>query len=213
MVRFFSFICVLAAIPLLFSCSEDFLREEPPGAAAGSVIISPDGVEAVLVGTYAYLRGRKMFGGALCTDWTYGSTASDDAYYGLLSTFPSIDRYEMTPSHFFLADRWRDCYEGVARANSTLLALSDNQKGDNPIGRQRALQIEAEAKLLRACFTFRQTRCLRKFPISGLKPSFIHYCLRKFPILIRPGIRLKPISSLQSITFRRPLLQLNQETS
>ncbi len=175
MVRYFSFICVFASILLLFSSCEDFLREQPPGAAAGLVIISPEDVEAVLVGAYAYLRGRKMFGGALCTDWTYGSTASDDAYYGLLSTFPSIDRYEMTPSHFFLVDRWGDCYEGVARANSTLLALWDNQKGDKPIGRQRALQIEAEAKLLRAWFHFQANKVFEKIPF--IRTEAEHYPL------------------------------------
>ena len=40
------------------SCSEDFLTKEPPGTAAGSVISSPDGVESVLVGTYAAMKGR-----------------------------------------------------------------------------------------------------------------------------------------------------------
>jgi hypothetical protein len=42
---------------VIISCREDFLTKEPPGVAAGSVITSPEGVEAVLIGTYAALRG------------------------------------------------------------------------------------------------------------------------------------------------------------
>ena len=105
-----------------------------------------------------------MFGGALCTDWTYGSVTSDDAYYGTWSVYPPIERYEITPSHSYPAERWRDCYNGVARANSTLWALSENQKGDNPIARQRALQIEAEAKLLRAWFHFQANKVFENIP-------------------------------------------------
>ena len=164
MTRYYSVTVVIILILVLFSCSEDFLTKEPPGAAAGSVITSPDGVEAVLTGTYSYLKGRSMFGGALCTDWTYGSVTSDDAYYGTWSVYPPIERYEITPSHSYPAERWRDCYNGAARANSTLWALSENQKGDNPIARQRALQIEAEAKLLRAWFHFQANKVFENIP-------------------------------------------------
>jgi len=164
MVRYLSVTAFFSLILFLFSCSEDFLTKEPPGAAAGSVITSPDGVEAILTGTYSYLKGRSMFGGALGTDWTYGSVTSDDAGYGPWSTFPPIDRYEITPSHSYPSDRWRDCYNGVARANSTLWALSENQKGDNPIPPQRALQIEAEAKLLRAWFHFQANKVFENIP-------------------------------------------------
>jgi hypothetical protein len=164
MARNYSVTAVFIGILVLFSCSEEFLTREPPGAAAGSVITSPDGVEAVLAGTYSYLKGRSMFGGALCTDWTYGSVTSDDAYYGTWSVFPPIERYEITPSHSYPAERWRDCYNGAARANSTLWALSENQKGDNPIARERALQIEAEAKLLRAWFHFQANKVFENIP-------------------------------------------------
>ena len=164
MVRNFSVTVVFIVILVLFSCSEDFLTKEPPGAAAGSVITSPDGVEAVLTGAYSYLKGRSMFGGALCTDWTYGSVTSDDAYYGTWSVYPPIERYMITPSHSYPVDRWRDCYNGVARANSTLWVLSENLKGDDPVPPQRALQIEAEAKLLRAWFHFQANKVFENIP-------------------------------------------------
>jgi hypothetical protein len=41
---------------VLSSCSEEFLIREPQGVGAGSMMNSPQGVEAVLTGAYAYLR-------------------------------------------------------------------------------------------------------------------------------------------------------------
>lgn len=151
------------------SCSEEFLIKEPPGVAAGSVISSPEGVESVLTGTYAYLRGRSMFGGALCTDWMYGSITSDDSYIGAYSTYPHLERYEGTPSHPYFSQRWQDCYNGIARANSTLEQLAENKKGKNPIPLQRALQIEAEAKFLRAWFHFQANKVFEKIPYIKTK--------------------------------------------
>jgi len=43
---------------VLGSCSDEFLIREPLGVGAGSMMNSPDGVEAVLTGTYAALRGK-----------------------------------------------------------------------------------------------------------------------------------------------------------
>jgi starch-binding outer membrane protein, SusD/RagB family len=150
------------------SCSKDFLIKEPPGTGAGSVISSPDGVEAVLIGTYAAMRGQSMFGGALCTDWTYGSITSDDCYKGTSAgdetTFNQIERYEIGVTDPYVRDRWRDCYGGVARANSVLEVLAANQKSSNPIPDPRVSQIEAEAKFLRAWFHFQANKIFEKIP-------------------------------------------------
>ena len=134
---------ILICSGIIFSCSEDFLIKEPPGAAAGSVITSPDGIEAVLTGTYAAMRGKGMFGGAMGTDWTYGSIVSDDCYKGTsagdASYFQLIERYECFPSMPYMNERWRDCYEGVARANSTIEFLALAQAGKTPLPATRAV--------------------------------------------------------------------------
>ena len=150
------------------SCTEDFLTKEPPGVAAGSVISSPDGVEALLIGTYAAMRGQSMFGGAMGTDWTYGSVPSDDCYKGTSAgdetTFNLIERYDIGVTDPYIRDRWRDCFEGVARANSVLEVLTVNQTGNNPIPDTRASQIVAEAKFLRAWFHFQANKVFEKIP-------------------------------------------------
>ncbi|MFH1319087.1 MAG: hypothetical protein ABII90_00325, partial [Bacteroidota bacterium] len=53
---------------MMFSCSEDFMVKEPPGTAAGSVMESPEGVEAMLIACYSSLQGRSRFGDCLGTD-------------------------------------------------------------------------------------------------------------------------------------------------
>ncbi len=155
------------------SCTKDFLTREPPGVAAGSVITSPEGVEAVLIGTYSSIRGRDMFGGAMGTDWTYGSITSDDCYKGTSAgdetTFNLIERYEIGVTDPYIRARWSDCYEGIARANSTLECLAANQTGGRPIPEPRASQIEAEAKFLRAWFHFQANKVFEKIPYIKTK--------------------------------------------
>ena len=167
----------LLSLLLPCSCTEDFLTREPPGTIAGTTASSPQGVESILVGTYSYLRGRSMFGGALCTDWMYGSVTSDDCYIGAsFPTNPQYERYEATPSHPYVLQRWQDCYNGISRANRTLELLVENRKSDNRIPEQRALQIEAEAKFLRAWFHFQANKVFENIP-------YIKTAAELFPIL------------------------------
>lgn len=171
MKRIFNFILIATltgSLMMMFSCTDDFLVKEPPGSAAGSVMESPEGVESLLVGAYSTLQGRSRFGGAMGTDWTYGSGASDDAYKGTSTgdqnNFNAVERYEALPSNAYMKDRWQDCYDGVSRANSVLTFLWATQESDNVIETSRATQIEAEAKFLRAWFHFKANRIFEKIP-------------------------------------------------
>jgi starch-binding outer membrane protein, SusD/RagB family len=150
------------------SCSEEFLIKEPPGVGAGSVMMTPDGVESVLNGTYAILRGKYQFGGSMGTDWVYGSVTSDDCYKGTSAGDSSplglIERYEDQPNDPYLEQRWSDCYNGIARANSVLDLLAGAQEGNSPLLRDRAIQIEAEAKFLRAWFHFQANKVFENIP-------------------------------------------------
>jgi starch-binding outer membrane protein, SusD/RagB family len=154
---------------LINSCSEEFLTKEPPGVAAGSVIQTPEGVEALLVGVYERMQnGGSMFGGCITSDWTYASSCADDAYKGTSagdqSNFNLLERYEALPNNPYLNERWTLCYDGVARANVTLDFLWTTQKGPKPVPAARAAQIEAEAKFLRAWFHFQANKIFEKIP-------------------------------------------------
>lgn len=171
-----STVTIFILLQISFSCSEEFLTREPPGAAAGSVMTSPDGVEAILIGAYSYLRGRGLFGGSMCTDWMYSSVTSDDCYLGAWSTYPLFETFEATPSHPYILQRWQECYNGVQRANNTLEFLALNKAGQNRIPEKRALQIEGEAKFLRAWFHFQANKVFEKIPYIKTKAEL-------FPVL------------------------------
>lgn len=162
------FILFMASLIMTLSCSEEFLTKEPPGVASASQMNTKDGVEALLISTYQATKGPGRFGGAMATDWTYASGASDDAYKGTSagdqSQFNEVERYEVLPSNSYMRERWRDCYNGVARANVVLDALWATQKTAAPIAADRAKQIEGEAKLLRAWFHFEANKVFENIP-------------------------------------------------
>ncbi len=153
---------------MLCSCSEEFLTKEPKGTAAGSVMLTPDGIESILTGAYAAMRGTYRFGGSMGTDWVYGSVASDDCYKGTSagdsSPMSPLETYSYWPTSPYFTERWTDCYNGVARANTVLEFLAAAQEGNTPLPQQRALQVEAEARFLRAWFHFQANKVFENIP-------------------------------------------------
>lgn len=169
---------------LLNSCNESFLEKQPAGSATEIVLETSEGVEGLLVGAYDLLTGNDAFA-CLDPDWVFGDCASDDAYKGSTvgdqsADFNPIERYEVLPTNNYLAYKWRDCYDGVSRANDVLRILWKTQEGDNPISENRAKEIEAEAKFLRAWYHFKANRIFEKIPyiktdkeLDGIKPEEI----------------------------------------
>lgn len=172
MKKIFAFIqIVLITGGILLPCScDDFLTKEPPGVAFGPNLEAEQGVESLLVGAYAMLRGHtdRRFGGAMATDWVYGSGASDDCYKGSeagdQTNFNDVERYETLPTNLYMAHRWTDCYNGVSRCNQVLIFLKAAQSGDSPLTAERALQVEGEAKFLRAWFHFQANKVFKTIP-------------------------------------------------
>src|SRR5512139_772689 len=119
LLKLLSVTILFGSLLMIYSCSEEFLTKEPPGVAAGSVIQTPAGVEALVVGVYERMQnGGSMFGGALNSDWTYAGACSDDAYKGTSTgdqaNFNLLERYEALPNNPYMNERWTLCYDGVA---------------------------------------------------------------------------------------------------
>lgn len=168
-IKLLSITVLLGSLLMIYSCSEEFLTKEPPGVAAGTVMQTPEGVEALLTGTYERMQnGSSMFGGALASEWTYSGGCSDDAYKGTSagdqSNFNLIERYEALPNNPYMRERWVLCYDGVARANVTLEFLWITQAGDKKLSEARAKQVEGEAKFLRAWFHFEANKIFENIP-------------------------------------------------
>ncbi|MDR0796460.1 MAG: RagB/SusD family nutrient uptake outer membrane protein [Tannerella sp.] len=150
------------------ACGEDFLLKQPPAALAGTTMETPIGVEGLLAGAYAHTTRGDIFGSAMGSDWVYGSGASDDMYKGTTasdqSSFNQVERYETLVDNEYMMQRWRDCYNGISRCNSTLLYLKAAQAGSTPLTATRATQVEAEAKYLRAWFHFSANKVFKNIP-------------------------------------------------
>jgi len=157
-VSFIQIVLIGGCMLMYPSCSEDFLTKLPPGVLSDSNMENVSGVEGLLVGAYCELRGGGVWGSSMGTDYVYGSGASDDAYKGTEFTdtqdYNRIEDYTALPTTGFLNERWNVCYRAIFRCNTTLNFLKATQASDKPIPPDRAKQIEAEAKYLRAWYHF-----------------------------------------------------------
>lgn len=143
------------------SCSDDFLTKEPLGATFENSFYNEKGIDALLTGTYSMVRGSSLWEvswGASIQNWTYGSAASDDAYKGSEVTdqvpVNDIERWEVTPTNGYPADKWKLCIGmGVDRANKTLRIITKTEEA-RVITAEQAKKFRAEVLFLRALFNF-----------------------------------------------------------
>lgn len=148
-------------LTISFSCSEEFLTKEPMGVTSENVFYNAKGIDALLTGTYAMIRGSALWTvswGASIQNWTYGSAASDDAYKGSEVTdqvpVNDIERWEVTPTNGYPADKWRlNIGMGVDRANKTIKVINKSLM-DKTITDAQAKGFLAELRFLRALFYF-----------------------------------------------------------
>ena len=143
------------------SCSDDFLTKVPPGSTPENAFYTEKGIDALLTGTYAIVRGSSLWEvgwGASIQNWSYGSVASDDAYKGSEKTDQTpandIERWEVPTNNGYPGDKWRlTIGMGVDRANKTLKAIKLSEEAKT-ITAERAKQFKAEVLFLRGLFNF-----------------------------------------------------------
>jgi starch-binding outer membrane protein, SusD/RagB family len=148
-------------LTMSYSCSDEFLTKAPLGSTSENVFYSEKGIDALLTGTYGMIKGSALWTvswGASIQNWSYGSAASDDAYKGseITDQVPvnEIERWEVTTTNNYPADKWRLCLGmGVDRANKTLKVIKKCQT-DKIITDAVATQFMAETRFLRALFYF-----------------------------------------------------------
>lgn len=154
-------IAALFVMVIINSCSDEFLEKAPLGSTSENVFYSAKGIDALLTGTYAIVKGSYLWDvswGASIQNWTYGSAASDDAYKGseITDQIPAndIERWSVIPDNGYPADKWRLCIgHGVVRANKTLKVIAVTEAEGN-ITAEQANGFRAEARFLRGLFYF-----------------------------------------------------------
>ena len=155
---------IVATVMLLAmsnSCSDEFLTKEPLGVTSENLFYSEKGIDAMLTGTYAIVRGSSLWEvswGASIQNWTYGSAASDDAYKGSEITDQTpvndIEKWAVPTNNGYPADKWRlTIGMGVDRANRTLKVIKKTEDAKT-ITAEQAKKFRAEVYFLRALFNF-----------------------------------------------------------
>jgi len=161
----------LASIAFLMvsvSCSDEFLEVAPAGSLAGPLLENKDGIDGLLVGTYAALNG--VFGNRFegPNHWVTGSILGGEANKGTdagdYNSINPIQRYEASPvdPNNDFNNLWRGRFEGVSRANAVLSAIA--AAGDL-VTAEDASRLAAEARMLRGHFYFDLKKHFNSIPL------------------------------------------------
>ncbi len=140
------------------SCSEEFLTREPQGITSENYFTTENGIEALLTGAYAMVRGSSLYDvtwGASIQNWSFGSGASDDAYTASEATMTSgvydIERWRVSVYNEYPADKWKWAFGlGIVRTNKILNVICKT----NTLSEKRTAELLAEAHFLRGLFYF-----------------------------------------------------------
>src|SRR5882762_6580097 len=157
---------ILTVILLLDACKDKFLEVPPTGSLNQQLLATGPGLEASLIAVYSQVNGRanRM---ASPSNWVWGSIRGGEANKGTdpgdFSDINPIQRFEALPTQGVISDKYNGLYEGVARANSTLRLLP-LAPGETTAQLAQKLQIEAQAKFLRAHFYFELKRGFNDTP-------------------------------------------------
>ena len=145
------------------SCGDDFLIVAPTGSVSESTLTTVNGLDMLLSGAYNILYGTDLptsgsnlvFGDMLCGDADRGAQAG--------ASGSDLCQFSISSNHSYIKSRWRQSYDGIARANEVLSVLSKTSQTAldeaTPHGRGSkattyAQEIEAMAVFLRAYWHF-----------------------------------------------------------
>lgn len=155
---------ILLALTVFFSaCSSEFLEKNPQGELIVAQLETPDGVEGVLIGAYGLMNGNVngTWGNysSAPSQWLFGEVGADNAHKGSVNgdqpNMNQVELHDVSAANDNTEILWNRYYEGVARCNNTLRLLKAVQAGSgNKLSEGRALEIEAEARMLRAHYYF-----------------------------------------------------------
>jgi starch-binding outer membrane protein, SusD/RagB family len=175
---------------MVFSCKEDFLETLPTGTANDALLATESGVNGLLIGAYAAIDGHSQgtWSGvsAGVSNWVWGGVCSDDATKGMKATnevfINSLENSTVTPSNFYLSDKWSVNYDGVSRANDVLKVIPNCKPALAEATRNR---LTAEARFIRAFIHFELKKVYNNIPyITEVgDPKLVSNTVDSWPLL------------------------------
>ncbi|MBN2814229.1 MAG: RagB/SusD family nutrient uptake outer membrane protein [Bacteroidales bacterium] len=164
---------VLALATSFYSCGDEFLDTKPTASASDVLLADEAGVDALLIGAYHPLVGGLQAGGwfgswiwsASVSNWVWGSVQSDDGTKGSditdQSTIVPVENFTIDPTNGYASDKWNGNYEAVSRTNDVLRILA---AAGSKVPEAKAIQVQAEARFLRAFYHFELKRVFNNIP-------------------------------------------------
>jgi starch-binding outer membrane protein, SusD/RagB family len=158
----------VAASVAIAACGKKFLDRPPLGTLNASIVASPTGIQALLIGAYSLVDGEGTSGDGFASgasNWIFGGVASDDAYKGsdpsdVADAAPYEQWLTLTPTNGAVPQKWDLCYAGVKRSNDVI-----NLVGTVPgITDKTKTEITAQARFLRAFFHFEAKKIFGNVP-------------------------------------------------
>jgi starch-binding outer membrane protein, SusD/RagB family len=162
------YILILPGVALLMlgiqACKKSFLDKAPLGSISQQTLANKAGVQGLLIGAYAMLRGHADWGSAP-SNWTYGSVAGGDAYKGSTPSDQysegagTIADYSYNSTNGYLPQKWSAVYAGAQRANDVIRIMA--LAADVPADEQT--EMTAEARFLRGYYHL-EAKQIWKYP-------------------------------------------------
>ena len=159
----------------VYGC-KDFLTDasKPQGTLDQGTLATQAGVEGSLLAAYRTLdctTSTNADWGCAASNWVWGNVAADDAFKGSdrgdQPPINDIEGYHWGTANAmgYLNTKWRNVYEGIVRANSTLRLLKEVQTSSpGAISADDAKGITGEAVFLRAHYHFEAWRMWGNIP-------------------------------------------------
>lgn len=148
------FLPLLIILVSVTACKDDFLEVPPKTSLSSAELSSLAGLEGSLIASYAMMLGRDGFYSDV-SNWLWGSIRGGDAHKGTdpgdQSVANAVQAYSVPTNNAPTYEKYRACYEGIARANATLTLLGVAQEG---VPADALNRIEAEARFLRGFYYF-----------------------------------------------------------
>ena len=156
----------LAVNLLLSACKKDFLEVTPTASLTEEVLSTKKGLDGLLIGCYSVLTGRDQLFYSGFGNWVHGSILGGEANKGTnggdQAVVNPVQRFETLPNNDLPAQKWRICYEGVARCN-TLLRLV-NSTTDPTVTADDRVRLSSEARFLRGFYYFELKKVFGNVP-------------------------------------------------
>lgn len=157
---------VLALCLATVACKKSFLEIDPTASLTEETLSTKKGLDGLLIGCYSTLTGRASGFYSGFGNWVHGSVLGGEANKGSndgdQAVVQPVQRYETLPDNGLPAEKWRNCYEGVARCN-TLLRLA-TASTDPTVTEDVRKQLIAEARFLRGFYYFELRRIFGNVP-------------------------------------------------